>query len=176
MFSNQGPAQEGLRARGSRRNVSEGVGGPPFLRDGPMVPCGPPDPGPLGKPSVPCGEARSRHAPLVPRPRKPRGRPKNSILPPTRESRRPPWDRVFFRNTTDRAIARLAGYQTLLSRAKMPAVASCGPFACPPPAGSPVPRACPPGRGVPKGARLRWKEWLPLDRQGFTTTSVRAPK
>ena len=92
MFSNQGPAQEDLRARGLRRNVSEGVGGPPFLRDGPMVPCGPPDPGPLGKPSVPCGEARSRHAPLAPRPRKPRGRPKDPISPPTRESRRPPWD------------------------------------------------------------------------------------
>ena len=176
MFSNQGPAQEDLRARGSRRNVSEGVGGPPFLRDGPMVPCGPPDPGPMGKPSVPCGEARSRHAPLAPRPRKPRGRPKDPILPPTRESRRPPWDRVFSRNTTDRAIARLAGYQTLLSRAKMPTVASCGPFACPPPSRQPGTPSVPAGaRGTERRAPSV-KRGLPLDRQGFTTTSVGAPK
>ena len=92
MFSNQGPAQEDLRARGSRRNVSKGAGGPPFLRDGPLVPyIWAPDPGPLGNPPVPVAWHVVATHRREPRPRKPCGRP-NDAISPTRESRRPPWD------------------------------------------------------------------------------------
>ena len=155
MFSNQGPAQEDHRARGSRRNVSNGAGGPPFLRDGPLVPYGPPTLDLWG--THRCSVARrvvATHR-REPRPRKPCGRP-NDAISPTRESRRPPWDGFRFRTTTVWAIARLAGYQTLFSRAKMPAVASCGPFTCPPPSRQPGTPSVPAGaRGTERRAPRR---------------------
>ena len=175
MFSNQGPAQEDHRARWSRRNMSKGAGGQPFLRDGPLVPYGPPTLDLWGTHRC-CvawrGVATHRREP---RPRKPCGRP-NDAISPTRES--------LGRLGTDFASRLLPSgllpvwleYQTLLIRAKMPAVATCGPFACPPPAGSPVPRACPPGRGVPKGAHHSVKRGCPWTGQGFTTNSAGAPR
>ena len=58
----------------------------------------------------------------------------------------------------------------------MPAVVSCGPFACPPPSRQPGTPSVPAGaRGTERRAPSV-KRGLPLDRQGFTTTSVGAPK
>ena len=166
MFSNQGPAQEDHRARGSRRNVSKGAGGPPFLRDGLLVPYGPPTLDLWGthRCSV-AGRVVATHR-REPRPRKPCGRP-NDAISPTRES--------LGRLGTDLASGLLPSgllpvwleYQTLLSRAKMPAVASCGPLHAPPPTGSPGLRACPPGRGVHKRRTPFGEKGLPLDQSGL---------
>ena len=154
--------------------MSKGVGGPPFLRDGPLVPYGPPTLDLWGthRCSV-AGRVVATHR-REPRPRKPCGRP-NDAISPTRES--------LGRLGTDFASGLLPSglspvwveYQTLLSRAKMPAVASCGPLHAPPQQAARYPERARRGEGYRK-ARAFGKRGLPLDRQGFNTTSVGAPK
>ena len=57
----------------------------------------------------------------------------------------------------------------------MPAVASCGPLHAPPQQAARYPERARRGEGYRK-ARAFGKRGLPLDRQGFSTTSVGAPK
>ena len=154
MFSNQGPAQEDHRARGSRRNVSKGAGGPPFLRDGPLVPYGPPTLDLWGTHRCSVAWRVVATHRREPRPRKPCGRP-NDAISPTRES--------LGRLGTDFASGLLPSgtspvwneYQTLLRRAKMPAVASCGPLQAPPQRAARAPERARRGEGYRKAHTIR---------------------
>ena len=145
--------------------MSKGVGGPPFLRDGPLVPYGPPTLDLWG--THRCSVARHVVATH-------RWNPGPENLAADQMMLFPPRASPVGRLGTDFALGLLPsglspvwlGYQPLLSRAKMPAVASCGPLRAPPQQAAQYPERARRARGTERRAPFGEKG-LPLDRSGL---------